>query len=108
MNETYERLIQAIEKLNQSFVFQQHPRLGYLNCSPKNLGTAFQINVRIKLFHIEKLSQMIEKLDLRLEKTNENQIYNLSNLIQLGRTEFHIVRSFWDGIQQIIEEDLRE
>ena len=111
MNETYERLIRATEKLNQSFAFQQHQRLGYLNFSPRNIGTALQVNVRVKLLHVEKLNQLIDfahKLDIRLENTNENQIYNLSNLIQLGRTEFHIVRSLWDGIQQIIEEDRRE
>lgn len=111
MNETYERLIRATDQLNHSFAFQQHQRLGYLNCSPSNIGTGLQVTVRMKLIHAEKLNQMVDfarKLDIRLENTNENQIVNLSNAIQLGRTEFHIIRSMWDGIQQIIEEDLRE
>ncbi len=34
-------------------------------------------------------------------------MFNFSNIIRLGRTEFHIIRSMWDGIQQIIEQDIQ-
>jgi len=110
MSETYERIIRSINKINESFEFQQHQRLGYLNFSPINIGTALQINIRIKLLNLEKLNQLIEfcqqKLDIHLENTNEKNIFNLSNIIRLGRTEFHIIRSIWDGVQQIIEQDI--
>jgi protein-arginine kinase len=110
MSETYERLIRAINQINQSFEFQYHQRLGYLNFSPMNIGTALQVNIRVKLLHLEKLNQIIEfsqRLDIHLENTNEKNIFNFSNTIRLGRTEFHIIRSMWDGIQQIIEQDIQ-
>jgi protein-arginine kinase len=109
MNETYARIIHAVDKINETLEFQQHQRLGYLNISPLNIGTALQVNIRIKLFHTEKLDQLIEfsrKLDIHLEHSNEQNIFNLSNIIRLGRTEFHIIRGMWDGIQQIIERDI--
>jgi protein-arginine kinase len=111
MSETYERIIRAINKINQSIEFQQHQRLGYLNFSPINIGTALKINIRIKLLHLEKFNQLIDfcqRLDIHLENTNEKNIFNLSNIIYLGRTEFHIIRSMWDGVQQIIEQDIHE
>jgi len=111
MSETYERLIRVINQINQTFEFQQHQRLGYLNCSPLNIGTALQVNIHVKLLHIEKVHQLIEfskKFDIHFENTNEKNIFNLSNIIRLGRTEFHIIRGMWNGIQQIIEQDLHE
>jgi len=109
ISETYERLIRAINKINQSFEFQQHQRLGYLNFSPMNIGTTLQINIRIKLLHLEKFNQLIrfcQKLDIHVENTNDKNIFNLSNIIRLGRTEFHIIRGMRDGVQQIIEQDI--
>ncbi|CAF3478777.1 unnamed protein product [Rotaria sp. Silwood1] len=111
ISEIYERIIRAIDKINQTFEFQQHQRLGYLNFSPINIGTALQVNIHIKLLHTEKFNQLIDlckKLDIHIEKTNENNIFNLSNIIRLGRTEFNIIRLIWDGIQQIIEQDIHE
>ena len=109
MSETYERLIRATNQINQSFEFQQHRHLGYLNLSPMNIGTALQVQIRVKLLHLEKLNQIndfCQKLDIHLENTNEKNLFNLSNTIRLGRTEFHIIRSMWDGIEQIIEQDI--
>jgi protein-arginine kinase len=111
MSEVYERIIRAMNKINQSLEFQQHQRLGYLNFSPMNIGTALQVNIHIKLSHLEKLNQLIDlcqKLDIHVENTNQKNIFNLSNIIRLGRTEFHIIRSMWDGIQQVIEQDIHE
>ncbi|CAF1346264.1 unnamed protein product [Adineta steineri] len=111
MNETYERTIRAINQIHQAFEFQQHQRLGYLNFSPLNIGTALQVNVHVKLNHTEKLNELIEfskKYDIHLENTNEKNIFNLSNIIRLGRTELHIIRSMWNGIQQIIEQDINQ
>jgi len=109
ISETYERLIRAINKINQLLEFQQHQCLGYLNFSPINIGTTLQINIRIKLLHLEKFNQLIDfcqKLDIHLENTNDKNIFNLSNIIRLGRTEFHIIRGMRDGVQQIIEQDI--
>jgi protein-arginine kinase len=111
MSEVYERIIRAMNKINQSLEFQQHQRLGYLNFSPMNIGTALQVNIHIKLSHLEKLNQLIDlcqKLDIHAENTNQKNIFNLSNTIRLGRTEFHIIRSMWDGIQEVIEQDIHE
>ncbi|CAF3963260.1 unnamed protein product, partial [Rotaria magnacalcarata] len=111
MNEIYERMIRAIEKLNQTFEFQQHQRLGYLNLSPMNIGTALQVNIHIKLLHLEKSNPLIEfckKLDIHIENTNEYNIFNLSNIIRLGRTEFNIIRLMWNGIEQIIKQDIHQ
>ena len=111
MSKIYGRIICATNKINQSLEFQQHQRLGYLNFSPMNIGTALQVNVRVKLLHIEKLNQLVElgkKLDIHLDHTSNKNIFNLSNIVRLGRTEFHIIRIMWDGIRQIIEQDIRE
>jgi protein-arginine kinase len=111
MNETYARIIHAVDKINETLEFQQHQRLGYLNISPLNIGTALQVNIHVKLVHTGKLNQLIEfskKFDIHFETTNETNIFNLSNIIRLGRTEFHIIRDMWNGIQQIIEQDIQE
>jgi protein-arginine kinase len=75
-----------------------------------NIGTALQVNIRVKLSNLDKLDQMIDlsqRLDIHLQNTNEKNIFNLSNRIRLGRSEFHTIRSIWDGIRQIIEQDIQ-
>jgi protein-arginine kinase len=112
IRETYGRLQRAMEKLNQLFDFQQHPRLGYLNFSPLNIGTALQIDVQLRFSHLEKLdaaTDFCRKRDIRLETTNdEKNVVHLSNRIRLGRTEFHLVRGMIDAVEQLLEMSERE
>ncbi|UJR24971.1 hypothetical protein I4U23_006335 [Adineta vaga] len=108
MNEIYELLIRATNQISQICEFQQHQRLGYLNFSLLNIGTALEITIQIKLLHSERLNQLIElskTLDIDIKPTPDKSIINLSNRIRLGRTEFHIIRNIWNGIEQIIKED---
>ena len=111
LSETYERLTRATDQINQLCEFQQHQRLGYLNLSPLNIGTALEITVRVRLTHPERFDQLIEmskRLAIGSKLTHDRCIISFSNLIRLGRTEFHIVRSMWNGIEQLIKEDMRE
>lgn len=111
ISETYERLTRAADEVNQLCEFQQHQRLGYLNLSLLNIGTALEITVRVRLAHPERLNQLIElskQFDIDLKLTHDQYIINFSNLIRLGRTEFHTIRSMWNGIEQLIREDMRE
>ncbi|CAF0798977.1 unnamed protein product [Adineta ricciae] len=111
LSETYERLTRATDQINQLCEFQQHQRLGYLNLSPLNIGTALEITVRVRLTHPERFDQLIElskRLDISSKLTHDRCVISFSNLIRLGRTEFHIIRSIWNGIEQVIKEDMRE
>lgn len=98
-----------MEKINQTMEFQQHQRLGYLNFSPKNIGTALQVDIHVQLLNGSQLDRLIDfsrKLDMHIEPGNELNVYHISNMIRLGRTEFHIVRGMLDGVQRLIEQDL--
>ena len=111
MSKTYDRMIRAMNQINQDLEFQQHQRLGYLTFSPMNIGTALRVDIHIKLFNIDKLDQLTswsKKYDLDIESTNEKNIYRVTNLIRLGRTEFHLIRGMWNNIQQILAQDLHQ
>ena len=106
IRDTYGRLQRAMEKVNQVFDFQQHPRLGYLNFSPLNIGTALQIDIQLRFAHPEKVDAAMEfcrKRDIRLAATNEKNVVDLSNVIRLGRTEFHLVRGMIDTVERLLE-----
>ena len=109
MSEVYGRLIRAMERINQDLEFQQHQRLGYLNFSPKNIGTALQVDMNVRLLNGSQLDPLIDfsrKLDMHIESGNEKNVFHVSNMIRLGRTEFHIVRGMLEGVRQLIERDL--
>ena len=98
-----------MERINQDLEFQQHQRLGYLNFSPKNIGTALQVDMHVQLLNGSQLERLIDfsrKLDMHIEPGDEKNVFRVSNTIRLGRTEFHIVRGMLDGVQQLIEQDL--
>lgn len=108
MNSTYDRLIRATNRFNDEFDFQKHQRLGFLTCSPLNIGTTLQIHVDVKLFRTENFDLLVDlgkSFDLLVEKTTENDSFRISNRIRLGRTEFHLVRRMWNNIREILERD---
>jgi protein-arginine kinase len=109
MSEAYGRIVRAMEKINQDLEFQQHQRLGYLNFSPTNIGTALQVDMHVQLLNGSQLDRLIDfsrKLDMHIEPRDEKNVFHVSNMIRLGRTEFHIVRGMLDGVRQLIEQDL--
>ena len=109
MSEVYGRIVRGMETINQELEFQQHQRLGYLNFSATNIGTALQVDMYVQLLDGSKLDRLMDvsrKLDMHIEPREESNVFHVSNMIRLGRTEFHIVRGMLDGVQQLIEHDL--
>eukprot|EP00536_Pseudo-nitzschia_multiseries_P000414 jgi/Psemu1/249493/estExt_Genewise1Plus.C_50175 len=83
----FARLSKALTQIEQSLhkrghAFAKHPRYGFVNTSPENLGTALRASVYIKLYRLGQQPGFEEMLDrLRLEtssrfKTNNNNNNN--------------------------------
>lgn len=94
--------------------FVHHHRYGWLTASaPATLGTTLKIFISIKLNksqeNNEQFKEIIDKFNLTiklLQSSNEenvNDIYEISNKNEFGKTEYEIMTEFYNGINEIIK-----
>jgi len=117
VKQVYKRLVAGIQLLEKSLKFVYHEKFGYLTFCPTNIGTGLRASVHVKLPKLAasgKLNAMCESLNLQARGLNgESQktmskegIYDISNKIRIGKSEFELVNSMCLGIKKLLDEEL--
>jgi creatine kinase len=86
------------------------PRLGFLNTSPENLGTALRASVFVKLPRLGQQPGFNELLDrLRLEASSRFKgknaytgIFDIANAERLGQSEVQLINTMINGVGRLI------
>jgi creatine kinase len=113
----FTRLTRAIWALETSlgdrgYRFEEDRRLGFLNTSPANIGTALRASVFLKLVRLGQHPGFFEFIKkLRLEANAEYEgtdkhytgIFNIANAEALGKSEVTLINIMIQGVGQLIE-----
>lgn len=115
--EVFTRLSQAMTNLESSLEkqghkFAQDPNLGFLNCSPKNLGTALRASVFVKLVRLGQepgFKELLERLRLEASSRFKEQdtgrytgIFDIANSERLGQSEVQVINTMINGVGRLI------
>jgi len=118
----FTRLSRALTKLEESLKkrghsFCMHPRYGFLNTSPENLGTALRASVFVKLYRLGQQPGFDELLDrLRLEASSRFKnskssrytgIFDIANSERLGQSEVQLINTMINGVGRLIDLEKR-
>mmetsp|Transcript_43330 Transcript_43330/g.48503 ORF Transcript_43330/g.48503 Transcript_43330/m.48503 type:complete len:611 (-) Transcript_43330:2282-4114(-) len=123
LSAVFTRLSRALTQVEQSLhkrghAFCIHPRYGFVNTSPENLGTALRASVFIKLYRLGQLPGFDELLvRLHLESSSrfkEKQssgtytgIFDIANSERLGQSEVQLIDTMISGVGRLIELEKR-
>jgi len=120
----FKRLSRALTQVEQSLhkrghAFCVHPRYGYVNTSPENLGTALRASVYIKLYRLGQQPGFEDLLDrLHLESSSRFKakdssgarytgIFDIANSERLGSSQIQLVNTMINGVGRLIELEKR-
>lgn len=116
----FSRLSKAVLQLETDlhalgYRFVEHRRLGFLNSSPSDIGSALRASVVIKLVRLGKHPQFEDIVRrLRLEvaaKDDSNRrysgIFDVGNAEALGKTEVQLINIMIHGVGQLIDLERR-
>ncbi|KAL3083454.1 hypothetical protein niasHS_011256 [Heterodera schachtii] len=113
VGQVLECLIKGVRAIESKVTFLRDDRLGWLTFCPSNLGTAVRASVLIRLSKISEDDNISKGLcgDLKLDargihgKHSESAdgVYDISNKVRLGLTEFDAVKLMYDGVKKLIE-----
>jgi len=98
----------SLQERGHSFV--EDPRLGFLNSSPVDIGTALRASVRVKLVRLSQHTSALEELSrrLRLEvKQVSTGIFDIANEQALGRSEVELINVMINGVRTLIDLEKR-
>ncbi|KAM9447204.1 creatine kinase S-type, mitochondrial isoform 1-T1 [Clarias gariepinus] len=117
MKRVFERFcrgLKEVERLIQErgweFMWNEH--LGYILTCPSNLGTGLRAGVHVRLPLLSKDSRFSKILEnLRLQKRGTGgvdtaavgDVFDISNLDRLGKSEVELVQCVIDGVNFLIE-----
>lgn len=115
LKHVYARLIQGIKLLEKKLEFVHHEKFGYLTFCPTNIGTGLRASVHVKLPKLAasgRLKDLCDSLNLQPRgvhgehsDASDEGVYDISNKIRIGKTEFELVNSMWNGIKKLIDEE---
>ncbi|TSM85997.1 Creatine kinase S-type, mitochondrial [Bagarius yarrelli] len=108
------RGLKEVERLIQErgWEFMWNERLGYILTCPSNLGTGLRAGVHVRLPLLGKDPRFSKILDnLRLQKRGTGgvdtaavgDVFDISNLDRLGKSEVELVQCVVDGVNYLIE-----
>eukprot|EP00934_Nitzschia_sp_Nitz4_P003885 Nitzschia sp. Nitz4//scaffold1_size375055//60760//62142//NITZ4_000225-RA/size375055-processed-gene-0.415-mRNA-1//-1//CDS//3329540892//3875//frame0 len=93
----------------RGYSYAMHPRLGFLNCSPENLGTALRASVFVKLPRLGKqpgfedlLDRLLLDVSSRFNSDKESGIYDIANAERLGQSEVQLINTMINGVGILI------
>jgi creatine kinase len=110
----FTRLSKVLNALERSLKDRGHsfaidPRLGFLNTSPENLGTALRASVFVKLPRLGQQPGFEDLLDrLRLEVSSRFKgdkatgIFDIANSERLGQSEVQLINAMINGVGILI------
>jgi creatine kinase len=109
----FTRLSQAATALEdllkeRGHAFVEDPVLGFLNTSPKDLGTALRASVHIKLVRLGRLpgfAELLRRLRLEarpLQKDRYSGMFDVGNAERLGHSEVQLINTMIRGVAVLI------
>ncbi|HIE46097.1 MAG TPA: arginine kinase [Flavobacteriaceae bacterium] len=111
----FQRLVKAIELMQQKIDFAYNKHLGYITSCPTNLGTAMRASVHIKLPNLGKqkleFKKIADKYHVQIRgidgehSKNKGHIYDISNKRRLGVTEVECVQDMYNGVVALIKRE---
>ncbi|KAM7419963.1 hypothetical protein PAMA_016867 [Pampus argenteus] len=104
-----------LQKLEKSYSELRHPftwkqQLGWVTSSPANVGTGLRIIVHLKLQHLPKhrrLQDILERLRLRMDRTESPALFSVSNVATFGPSEVELTQLVVDGVKLFIAMETR-
>ena len=85
--------------------FEKHEKLGYLTFCPTNIGTALRASVLVKVPKLAECNLLLstcERFNLQPRglygehtEPSEEGVYDISNKIRIGRTEWDLISTMW-------------
>jgi len=97
--------------------FVRHDKFGYLTFCPTNIGTGLRASVHVKVPNVAaagKLEEMCKAIDLQPRGIHGEHtesvggVYDISNKIRIGRTEWDLINTMWTGIRKILDVELKK
>lgn len=110
----FTRLTKVLSALDMSlrkrgFYYCMHPRLGFLNASPENLGTALRASVFVKLPRLgqqpgfeDLLDRLLLDVSSRFNADKDSGIYDIANAERLGQSEVQLINTMINGVGILI------
>ena len=114
VKQVYKRLVTGIQLLEKTLKFVFHEKFGYLTFCPTNIGTGLRASVHVKLPKLAasgKLKPLCESLNLQPRGVHgenseaEGGVYDISNKIRIGTSEYELVHSMCVGIKKLLDEE---
>ena len=113
LSAVFQRLLLALEKLEEQLSFLQDERLGYLTSCPTNLGTALRASVHIRLPCLAELQEdftwLAGQYQLQIRGIDgehsaaADSVYDVSNRRRLGVAEGTCIKDLHAGIVALID-----
>lgn len=117
MKSVFERFCKGLKQVEhlireRGWEFMWNERLGYILTCPSNLGTGLRAGVHIRLPMLSKdprFKKILENLRLQKRGTGgvdtaaTGDVFDISNLDRLGRSEVELVQLVIDGVNYLIE-----
>jgi len=113
IKEVFQRLTDAISKIEEKIKFSYSNHLGYITSCPTNLGTALRASVHIKVPNLAQdyahFEEITNKYHLQIRGINGEHsqsvggVYDISNKRRLGVTEVQCVQDMYDGVVELIK-----
>uniref|UniRef100_A0AAQ6IDZ6 Creatine kinase S-type, mitochondrial n=1 Tax=Anabas testudineus TaxID=64144 RepID=A0AAQ6IDZ6_ANATE len=117
MKRVFERFCRGLKQVEhliqeRGWEFMWNERLGYILTCPSNLGTGLRASVHVRLPILNRDPRFKKILDnLRLQKRGTGgvdtaatgDVFDISNLDRLGKSEVELVQLLIDGVNYLIE-----
>jgi len=115
LKQVWGRLVNAIKAMETVLEFERHDKFGYLTFCPTNIGTALRASVHVKVpktAESGKLEEICQKMDLQPRGIHGEHtesvggVYDISNKIRIGRTEWDLINTMWIGVKKLLENEM--
>lgn len=115
LKQVWGRLVTAIKAMETVLEFERHDKFGYLTFCPTNIGTALRASVHIKVPKMAangKLDEVCKEMDLQPRGIHGEHtesvggVYDISNKIRIGRTEWDLINTMWNGVHKLMQQEL--
>jgi len=116
LKQVWGRLVKAIHAMETVLEFVRHDKFGYLTFCPTNIGTGLRASVHVKVPKVAesgKLNTICAAKDLQPRGIHGEHtesvggVYDISNKIRIGRTEWDLINTMWVGVRELLDEELK-
>jgi len=117
LKQVWGRLVRASAAMETKLEFVRHPKFGYLTFCPTNIGTGLRASVHVKVPNVAasgRLETICAAKDLQPRGIHGEHtesvggVYDISNKIRIGRTEFDLINTMWNGVKSLLDEELKK